>query len=104
MTCTELVNRSAALNRLSGVLCACGWRLTLAQCKDIPRGKNEVSHKAIIQIAEIRKFLLNIPNTHADSYGNDSHAVFHAPCIPRMVSYESLHVTPRAAEQIPNIA
>jgi hypothetical protein len=59
----------------------------------IPRGKNEVSHKALIQIAEIMKFLLNIPNTPVDSYGKDSHAMFHAPCIPRIVSYEPLHVT-----------
>jgi hypothetical protein len=59
----------------------------------IPKGKNKVSHKALIQITEIMKFLLNIPNTPVDSYGNDSHAVFHAPCIPRIVSYESLHVT-----------
>jgi hypothetical protein len=55
----------------------------------IPRGKNGF----LIQITEIMKFRVNIPNTPVDSYENDSHAVFHAPCIPRIVSSESLHVT-----------
>jgi hypothetical protein len=54
---------------------------------------NEVLHKDLFQITEVMKFLLNIPNTPVDSYDNDSHAVFHAPCIPRIVSYESLHYT-----------